>query len=75
MKIVDAGLSGYFDTIPHAELLRLLARRVNHGAILKRVRLFPRGAGSARASGQVCHSRHSLPQRIRRSCSIISGAP
>jgi RNA-directed DNA polymerase len=39
-EIVDADLSGYFDTIPHAELLRLVARRVSDGAILRLVKLF-----------------------------------
>jgi group II intron reverse transcriptase/maturase len=40
MEIVDADLGGYFDTIPHAGLLRLVARRVSDGAILKLVKLF-----------------------------------
>ncbi len=39
-EVVDADLSGYFDTIPHAELLRLVARRVSDGAILRLVKLF-----------------------------------
>jgi group II intron reverse transcriptase/maturase len=38
-EVVDADLSGYFDTIPHAELLRLVARRVSDGSILKLVKL------------------------------------
>jgi group II intron reverse transcriptase/maturase len=41
-EVVDADLSGYFDTIPHAELLQLVARRVSDGAILRLVKLFLR---------------------------------
>jgi len=33
-EALDADLSGYFDSIPHAELLRLVARCVSDGAIL-----------------------------------------
>jgi len=34
-EVVDADLSGYFDSIPHAELLRLVKGRVSDGSILK----------------------------------------
>lgn len=39
-EVVDADLSGYFDTIPHAELLNKVARRVSDGSILRLVKLF-----------------------------------
>jgi len=37
-EVVDADLSGYFDTIPHAELLRLVKGRVSDGSILKLIK-------------------------------------
>jgi RNA-directed DNA polymerase len=39
-EVIDADLSGYFDTIPHAALLREVARRVSDGSILRLVKLF-----------------------------------
>jgi group II intron reverse transcriptase/maturase len=33
-EVVDADLSGYFDSIPHAELMKSVARRVSDGSLL-----------------------------------------
>jgi len=38
--VVDADVSQYFDTIPHAELLRSVARRVADGKILRLLKLW-----------------------------------
>lgn len=34
VQVVDADLSKYFDTIPHADLMRSVSRRVSDGAVL-----------------------------------------
>ena len=37
-EVVDGDLSGYFDTIPHAELVECMARRISDGAMLRLVK-------------------------------------
>jgi group II intron reverse transcriptase/maturase len=37
-EVVDGDLSGYFDTIPHAELMSSVARRISDGAVLHLVK-------------------------------------
>jgi len=42
LHVVDADLSRYFDTIPHAELMRSVARRVSDGSLLHLVKMWLR---------------------------------
>jgi group II intron reverse transcriptase/maturase len=39
-EVIDADLSGYFDSIPHAELMKCVARRVSDKAVLHLVKLW-----------------------------------
>jgi len=52
-EVIDADLSGYFDTINHAALLKLVARRVSDGSVLKLVKQFLKAPIVERSGGKV----------------------
>ncbi len=39
-QVVDADLSGYFDTIPHSDLLKSIARRISDGQVLRLIKMW-----------------------------------
>lgn len=66
--VVDADVTQYFDTIPHAELLQSVARRVADGKILHLLKLWlkspveERGEGGARRMTGGKKSKRGTPQ-------------
>jgi len=69
-EVVDADLSEYFDSIPHAELLQSVSRRISDGRMLRLIKLWLR-APVVEIDGR--GRRRGLPGRKGRGCP--QGAP
>ncbi|MCG8433182.1 MAG: group II intron reverse transcriptase/maturase, partial [Gammaproteobacteria bacterium] len=68
-EVVDADLSGYFDTIPHAELMRSLARRISDRHLLALIKQWlvaavdeDDGKGGWRRSRRAKKEKRGVPQ-------------
>jgi group II intron reverse transcriptase/maturase len=68
-EVIDADLSGYFDSIPHGPLMRLVAKRVSDGSILSLIRgwlrapiIEPPGKGGGGGGGGGGANRCGTPQ-------------
>ncbi len=68
-EVVDADLSGYFDTIPHAELMRSVARRIVDRQLLALIKQWlvaaveeDDGRGNRRRSTRAKDEKRGIPQ-------------
>jgi group II intron reverse transcriptase/maturase len=64
LEVVDADLSKYFDTIPHDQLMKLVARRTSDGSLLHLVRQWLEAPVVEETEGrrQVLPNRQGVPQ-------------
>ncbi len=68
-EVVDADLSEYFETVPHAELMRSVARRVSDGAVLRLIKMWlrmpveePDRRGRHRRQARARKEKRGIPQ-------------
>jgi retron-type reverse transcriptase len=66
LQIVDADLTGYFDTIPHPELMKSIARRIPDGKVLRLVKMWLEApvAEEDKETGGVRRSSYNKDNRI-----------
>jgi hypothetical protein len=76
-EVIDADLSGYFDSIPHAESLRLAACRVSDGAILALIKAWLRApdCGTEPEHGPTPHHGEQMWQHAKRRDFTPAGQP
>ncbi len=71
-EVVDADLSGYFDTIPHAELMTSVARRISDKHLLHLIKMWLVAAVEERDKrGRIRRTTQSKDRR----CGIPQGSP
>ena len=68
-EVIDADLSGYFDTIPHAELMQCVARRISDRHVLALIKQWlvapveeDDGRGGRKRTTQAKDSKRGIPQ-------------
>jgi len=68
-EVVDADLSGYFDSIPHRELMKSVSRRISDGAVLELIKMWLEmpveetdEGGNTRRSTRATGERRGTPQ-------------
>jgi len=54
-EVVDADLSGYFDSIPHSELMKSVSRRISDGRVLRLIKMWLEAPVEERDGRGNCH--------------------
>jgi RNA-directed DNA polymerase len=54
-EVVDADLSGYFDSIPHAELMKSVSRRISDSRVLRLIKMWLEAPVEATDARGHCH--------------------